>query len=139
MRRKNTTGQIAFKNHNTEPTKKEKPFDRDIMCVELDQLLTDLEQARNIICKTNHEFVFGFVFNSVTYSVQKLPGLYGKLEKILGVTQKDEKVVTDYKEMFSFLQVEYSSEKEEEGYNNDFLKKINQTIKMASRLRKNFT
>jgi len=139
MRAKKQGNQITFvQNYEPKKEKKEVSFDRNVMCQELNVVIKDLEHAINIICKTNHDFVFEFVFNTINYSIQAMPTLFSKLEKLLGATQKDEKVVSDYNELMNFLKDEFSIVKEEEGYNNDFLKKLNKTLKVVNKLRKNF-
>lgn len=140
MRISRKGNQISFTglSDNLKKPEKDESFDRNILNDELDVLLSDLMHARDIICKTNHEFVFNFVFNSVNYSRDKLPSLYSKLEKLLSSTQKDEKVANDYTSLIKFISEEFNAEKEEEGYNENFLKKINKTLKEVSRLRKNF-
>lgn len=102
---------------------------------ELECLISDFIYLRSIICKTNHDFVFGVAFNSASFSACKLEMLFPAFEKQLNETKKSSEIVADYTTLLNHLKEEYNLDEEESGYTDTFLKTINTTIKLSQRLK----
>lgn len=106
----------------------------NLFAEELQCLIHDLVYAREIVCKLNHDFVFNVVFNSANCSQWRLASMYGSFEKQLEEGKKTDKIIGRYKSLSDYMEQEYSLERAEQGYKNDFLRKLNKLLNLAQQL-----